>query len=339
MKPRVAINGFGRIGRMVVRCNLEGNPERSFEKDSLDIIAVNDLSPPKTLAHLLKYDSSYGQISADVSCDEKNLIINGKKIPVFAERDPANLPWKSFGIDVVVECTGFFTEREGASKHLAAGAKRVLISAPAKRPDVTLVFGINEHIYNPKKHFIVSMASCTTGSLAPVCKVLLENFGIEYGLMTTIHSYTNDQGILDQSHKDLRRGRAAALSLIPTTTGAAKAIGEVIPELKGKMNGIAVRVPTPTVSLTDLTCMLKKTPTRETVNEVFKKAAAAGPLKGVLQIVEEPLVSIDFKKNSHSSIIDAELTQVIGNMVKIFAWYDNEWGYSMRLTEMAKFIA
>lgn len=337
-KPHIAINGFGRIGRMVVRCNLEGNPERNFEKEALEIVAINDLSPPKTLAHLLKWDSSYGKIGAEIAYDEKNIIINGKKIPVFAERDPANLPWKNLGIDVVVECTGIFTDRDGASKHLAAGARKVLISAPAKSPDITLVWGVNETLYDRAKHNIISMASCTTGSLAPLCKVLLENFGIEHGLMTTIHSYTNDQGILDQSHKDLRRARAAAISLVPTTTGAAKAIGEVLPALAGKMNGVAVRVPTPTVSLTDLTCVLTKKADPHAVNSALKKAAA-GYLKGILEVSEEPLVSMDFKKNPHSAIIDAELTESINSLVKVFAWYDNEWGYSMRLTEMAKYVA
>lgn len=312
---------------MFLRANLKQN--------LVDVAAINDLSPPKTLAHLLKYDSCYGILENNISYDERNLIIDGKRIQIVSDKDPLKLPWKDLGIDLVVECTGAFTDKEGASKHLTAGAKRVLISAPGKNPDATLVRGINEDKFDSSKHFIVSMASCTTGSLAPVVKVLNENFGIERGLMTTIHSYTNDQGILDQSHKDLRRARAAALSMIPTTTGAAKAIGEVIPEVAGKLNGIAVRVPTPTVSLTDLVCVVKKPATKETVNEALKKAAN-GALKGILQICEEPLVSMDFKGDSHSSIIDAESTTVIDNLVKVFAWYDNEWGYAMRLLEMAE---
>lgn len=331
-RPRVVINGFGRIGRMMFRCNLI--------RDLVDIVAVNDLSPAETHAHLLKFDSSYGEIPNEVSAAGENLVVDGKKIPVFNKKNPAELPWKELNVDVVIESTGVFTDRENASKHLAAGAKRVIISAPAEKPDITIVLGVNDENFDPKKHFIISNASCTTNCLAPLAKVLDETFGIERGLMTTIHSYTNDQRILDLPHKDLRRARAAALSLIPTTTGAARAIGEVLPHLTGKLNGLAIRAPTPTVSVVDLVCEVKRAPKNAAeVNEAFKTAAVTSTLQGILQVEDRPLVSVDFKKNSHSSIIDSGLTMVLGNTVKVFSWYDNEWGYSMRTIELARKLA
>lgn len=326
-KPRIAINGFGRIGKNVLRCNLE--------RELLEIVALNDTSGADIHAHLLKYDSLYGTLKNDIKHDSGHIIIDGKKIPAFSEKDPEKLPWKDLGVDVVLECTGVFTDREGASKHIKAGAKRVIISAPGKGVDATFVIGVNCESFDPKKHFIVSNASCTTNCLAPLAKVLDETFGIERGLMTTIHSYTNDQRIIDVAHKDPRRARAAALSLIPTSTGAAKAIGEVLPHLVGKMNGVSVRAPTPTVSIVDLVCDVKKAPCdAAAVNEALRKAAN-GPLKNILFVEDAPLVSIDFKKNPYSSIIDSALTMVIGNMVKVFSWYDNEWGYSMRTVELA----
>lgn len=331
-RPRVAINGFGRIGRMMFRCNLL--------QDLVDIVAVNDLSPAGTHAHLLKFDSSYGEIPNEVSASGENLIVDGEKIPVFNKKNPAELPWKELNIDVVIESTGVFTDRENASKHLVAGAKRVIISAPAEKPDITIVLGVNDENFDPKKHFIISNASCTTNCLAPLAKVLDETFGIERGLMTTIHSYTNDQRILDLPHKDLRRARAAAVSLIPTTTGAARAIGEVLPHLTGKLNGLAIRAPTPAVSVVDLVCEVKQAPKNAAaVNEAFKTAAATHALKGILQVEDRPLVSVDFKKNPYSSIVDSGLTMVLGNTVKVFSWYDNEWGYSMRTIELARKIA
>lgn len=326
MKPRVAINGFGRIGRLFFRANLIRN--------LVDIVAINDLSPPETTAYLLKHDSSYGTIPNEIGVKDGHLVVDGKTVTVVQNRDPTSLPWKDMGIDLVVECTGVFTDRDGASKHLTAGAKRVLISAPAKDPDVTIVLGVNLNKLDLSKQKIISMASCTTGSLAPAVKILNDTFGIVSGLMTTIHSYTNDQVLQDQSHRDLRRGRAAAVNIIPTSTGAAKAIGEVIPEVAGKLNGVAVRVPTPTVSLTDLVCTLKKPATKDEINSAFR-TAALGPMKGILEITDEPLVSMDFKGNTHSSIIDASQTLAIDSLVKVFAWYDNEWGYSMRLCELA----
>lgn len=329
MKPRVAINGFGRIGRMMFRCNLI--------KDLVDIVAINDLSPASTQAHLLKYDSTYGVLDEDIyaSEDGKSLVVRGKKIQLFATREPLEIPWKDVGVDVVLEATGAFTDKEGASKHIKAGAKRVIITAPAKGPDITVVQGVNDNLLDPKKHFIISNASCTTNCLAPLAKVLNDTFGIESGFMTTLHSYTNDQSILDVSHKDLRRARAAGLSLIPTSTGAAKAIGEVLPELAGKLNGIAVRAPTPTVSLVDLVCNVKTSPKdANEVNDVLRKAAA-NEMKGILYVEDQPLVSVDFKRNEHSSIVDSALTMVMGNTIKIFSWYDNEWGYSMRTIELA----
>ncbi len=330
---KVAINGFGRIGRNVLRAAVK-------MRANFDVVAVNDLTDPKTLAHLLKYDSVQGVFDAEVSAKEGAIVVNGKEIKVIAEKDPANLPWKAMGVDVAIESTGLFTEREGAAKHITAGAKKVIISAPAKNPDATIVLGVNEKIYDPAKHNIISMASCTTNCLAPVAKVLNDSFGIKYGFMTTCHAYTNDQKILDLPHKDLRRARAAAVSIIPTTTGAAKAIGEVIPELKGKLDGIALRVPIPDGSVNDLVTVLNKDVAREDVNAAVK-AAADGPMKGILQYTEEPLVSIDIIGNPHSSIFDALSTQVIGgkgNFLKTLSWYDNEWGYSCRLVDLVKYI-
>lgn len=327
VKPRIAINGFGRIGRMMFRANLV--------RDIVDIVAINDLSPAATHAHLLKFDSTYGEIQNDISADGANLIVDGKKIPISSKRDPAELPWKDLKIDVVLESTGVFTERDGAAKHLAAGARRVLITAPSKNPDATFVVGVNDAAFDPAKHFIVSNASCTTNCLAPLAKVLDETYGIERGFMTTIHSYTNDQRILDLPHPDLRRARAAALSLIPTTTGAARAIGEVLPHLKGKLDGVSIRAPTPTVSLVDLSCQVKTPPKNAAeINDILRKAAA-GPLKNILAVEDRPLVSVDFKHNPHSSVVDSALTAVLGSMIKVFSWYDNEWGYSMRTIELA----
>lgn len=312
---------------MVMRCNLV--------RDLLDVVAVNDTCGPEIHAHLLKFDSTYGILPHKVGFEGTNLVIDDKTIPMYANRDPAQLPWKQHNVDIVIECTGAFTDREGASKHLTAGAKRVLISAPGKNPDATFVRGVNCDSFDPKKHFIVSNASCTTNCLAPLAKVLDEAFEIERGFMTTIHSYTNDQIILDSAHKDPRRARSAQLSLIPTSTGAAKAIGEVLPHLAGKLNGVAVRAPTPTVSIVDLVCNVKRAPKDAAeVNATLKKAAA-GPLKGILSFEDRPLVSVDFRGNHYSSIVDTGLTMVIGNLVKTFSWYDNEWGYSMRTVELA----
>ncbi|MBP9718754.1 type I glyceraldehyde-3-phosphate dehydrogenase [Candidatus Gracilibacteria bacterium] len=327
-KVKVGINGFGRIGKMMFRSNLL--------RDLVDIVAVNDLSPAPAHAQLLKFDSTYGQLDAEVTAEGNDvLVVNGKKIKMFAQRDPALIPWKDVGVEVVIESTGMFTDREGASKHFTGGAQRVIISAPAKNPDATFVIGVNDDQFDPIKHKIISNASCTTNCLAPLAKVLDEAFGIEQGFMTTVHSYTNDQNVLDASHKDLRRARAAGLSLIPTSTGAAKAIGEVLPHLNGKMNGVSVRAPTPTVSLVDLVCTMKKAPKDAAeVNAVLEKAAM-GSLKNILDVEKRPLVSVDFRGNPHSSIIDAELTMVIGTLVKVFSWYDNEWGYSNRTIELA----
>lgn len=330
MKPKVAINGFGRIGRNVFRANLE--------REMLDIIAINDLTDAKTLAHLLKYDSIYGITNAEITYSEKELIVDGKKIAIVSERDPEKLPWKELGVEVVLECTGYFTDRAGAKKHLKAGAKEVVVSAPGKNLDGTFVRGVNCKSYKPEQH-LISNASCTTNCLAPVAKVLDDEFGIVEGLMTTIHSYTNDQRILDLPHEDLRRARAAALSSIPTTTGAARAVAEVLPHLKGKLNGIAIRIPTPTVSIVDLVATTKKTLTVESVNKAFKKAAKS-ELKDILRYTEEPLVSKDFEGDPHSAIFDALSTMIMGEkMVKVLAWYDNEWGYSNRLLEMCKIVS
>ncbi len=331
MAIRIGINGFGRIGRNVLRASL-GDP-------NLEFVAVNDLTDARTLAHLLTYDSIHGKLSTTVETNEDQLIVDGKAIKILAQKDPKDLPWRELGVDYVIESTGRFTEREGAGRHLSAGAKRVVISAPSKDADVTIVLGVNEDAYDPKAHQIVSNASCTTNCLAPVAKVLLESFGIKHGLMTTIHSYTNDQNLLDLPHKDLRRARAAAVSMVPTSTGAAKALHLVIPQLKGKLGGMAVRVPTPNVSLVDLTAELERDATADDVNAAFR-AAAQGPLHGILQYSEEPLVSIDLNGNPHSAILDAPLTAGLDKrMVKVIAWYDNEWGYSCRVRDLLKFLA
>jgi glyceraldehyde 3-phosphate dehydrogenase len=334
---KIAINGFGRIGRLFFRAALEN---KEFNK-KFDVISINDITDAKTLAYLLKYDSIHRKLNANISYKENELIVNNKEINVTAIKDPANLPWKDLDIDIVLESTGLFTDRENASKHLSAGAKKVIISAPAKNPDVTIVLGVNEEIYDPKKHNIISMASCTTNCLAPMVKVLHKNFGIKRGLMTTTHAYTNDQRVLDLPHKDLRRARAAALSIIPTTTGAARAIGEVIPELKGKLDGIALRVPVANGSITDLTVELEKETTAEEINKSFKDASETY-LKGILEYCDEPIVSADILGNPHSAIFDALSTNVIGgkgNFAKVLAWYDNEWGFSNRLVELMNLIA
>ncbi len=323
---RVAINGFGRIGRNILRASLKN-------KD-IDFVAINDVTDAKTLAHLLKYDSVFGILDADVSAKESGIVVNGKEIKITAEKDPAKLPWKDLKIDIALECTGLFTNREKAELHLTAGAKKVIISAPAKNEDITVCMGVNHETYDPKKHSIISNASCTTNCLAPVAKVVNDSFGIVKGLMTTIHAYTNDQKILDLPHKDLRRARAAALSMIPTSTGAAKAVSLVLPELKGKLDGMAVRVPVPTVSVVDLVAEVSKKTTAEEVNAALK-TAADGKLKGVLEYCDLELVSVDFKGNQHSSIVDAHSTKVIGdNLVKVLAWYDNEWGFSCRMRDL-----
>jgi len=331
MSVRVGINGFGRIGRNVFRASLSSR--------EIEIVAVNDITDAKTLAYLLKYDSILGKLDAQVEAKEGALLVNGKEVKVFAEKDPSNLPWKEFGAGLVVESTGLFLDREKAGKHLEGGAKKVIITAPAKDPDVTIVLGVNDNMYKPQSHQIISNASCTTNCLAPVAKVLADQFGFKKGIMTTIHSYTNDQKILDQPHKDLRRARAAAVSMIPTTTGAAKAVGLVLPSLKGKLDGISIRVPTPNVSIVDLVAEVEKKVTAEQVNASLKEAAE-GPMKGILGVSEEPLVSIDFQGNSLSSIVDAPFTKVIDDtMVKVLAWYDNEWGYSSRVRDLILFIA
>ena len=329
MGVKVGINGFGRIGRGVLRAALE-------KKSDLDFVAVNDLTDAKTLAHLFKYDSVFGNYTGEVKAGDGEIIVNGKAIKVVAEKDPANLPWKSLGVEIVIESTGRFTEAQKAAAHVQAGAKKVLISAPAKNEDITIVLGVNEDKYDSAKHNIVSNASCTTNCLAPVVKVLMDKFGVVSGLMTTIHSYTNDQVILDAPHKDLRRARAAALSMIPTTTGAAKAIGLVIPELKGKLDGLAIRVPTPNVSLVDVVLKVQKATTKEEVNAALKAAAATSPY---LAYTEEPLVSRDFNGNPASSIVDGLSTFVNGDMVKVMAWYDNEVGYSNRVVDLVAYMA
>ena len=329
MTARIGVNGFGRIGRLFFRAALE---------TGMEVVAVNDITGAKTLAHLLKYDSVHGQLPGEVQGIDGALVINGRKVKVLAERDPAKLPWKDLGVEIAVESTGLFTDRENAAKHLTAGAKKVIISAPAKDPDVTIVLGVNNEMYDPKKHQILSNASCTTNCLAPVVKVLLDSFGIERGFMTTVHAYTNDQRILDLQHKDLRRARAAAMSMIPTSTGAAKAIGEVIPELKGKMDGMAIRVPVPNVSVVDIVVQTSRKTTVAEVNEALKKASQER-MKGYLEFCEEPLVSSDFNGNPASSIVDAESTKVIdGTLVKVLSWYDNEWGYSCRVRDLVKFV-
>jgi glyceraldehyde 3-phosphate dehydrogenase len=331
MPVKVGINGFGRIGRNLLRAALDD--------PGIEFVAVNDITDPKTLAHLLKYDSVFGILDAQVAYGGDCITVNGKSIRVFKIKDPADLDWSSLGAQVVVESTGLFTKAEDAKKHLKGTVKKVIITAPAKGEDITIVLGVNERAYDPAKHHIISNASCTTNCLAPAAKVVHENFKIIKGSMTTIHAYTNDQRILDLPHKDLRRARAAALSMIPTTTGAAKAIGLVIPELKGKMDGYAMRVPTPDVSVVDLVSLVEKSTTAEAVNAAFK-AAAEGPLKGILQYVEEELVSKDFTGNPHSSMVDAGFTKVIdGNLVKVVAWYDNEWGYSCRVRDLINYVA
>jgi len=331
MAIKVGINGFGRIGRNVFRAALN--------RGDIDFVAVNDITDTKSLAHLLKYDSVLGNLDADIKASDKTITVNGDEFQVFTERDPGKINWASVGAEIVIESTGLFTTRDDAARHLHDTVKKVIITAPAKNEDVTIVLGVNEKAYDPKKHHVISNASCTTNCLGPIAKVLHENFTIRKGLMNTIHSYTNDQRLLDLPHSDLRRARAAGLSIIPTTTGAAKAIGLVLPELKGKLDGISLRVPTPNVSIVDFVAEVEKNTSKEEVNAAMKKAAD-GPLRGLLQYSEEPLVSIDFRGNSHSSILDAPYTSVIeGNMVKLLSWYDNEWGYSCRVVDLVKYIA
>jgi len=330
MAIKVGINGFGRIGRNIMRA--------SMGDANFDFVAVNDLTNAETLAHLLKYDSILGNLKADISASGDRISVNKEEFQVLSIKDPAQLPWKDLGVDVVFESTGLFTDRDNAAKHIAAGAKKVVITAPAKKPDLTVVLGVNSETYDPARHHIISNASCTTNCLAPVAKVLHETFGLRKGWMTTVHSYTNDQMLLDLPHKDLRRARAAALSIIPTTTGAALAVGEVLPELKGRLDGIAMRVPTPNVSCIDLAAILDKKTSKEEVNAAFK-TAAGGALKGILEYTEAPLVSIDFRGNPHSSILDSQYSFVMdGDFVKILAWYDNEWGYSNRCVDLMRFL-
>jgi len=331
MAIKVAINGFGRIGRLLYRAAIE-------QKAKIDFVAVNDITDAKTLAHLLKYDSVHGRFNADVQVKGNNLSVNGKELKVLTQKDPAQLPWKDLGAYLAVESTGLFTDREGASKHLTAGAKKVLISAPATNPDITMVIGVNDHMYDHKKHTLISNASCTTNCVGPVTKVLHDNFGVEKAFMMTAHAYTNDQRVMDLVHKDLRRARAAALNIIPTTTGAARAIGEIMPELKGKIDGIALRVPVPDVSIVDLTAALKKEVNKEAINAAFKKAAE-GPMKGILEYTEDPIVSTDVLHTTYSAIFDAQSTMVVDkNFVKVLAWYDNEWGFSCRMVEQIETI-
>lgn len=333
MAIKVGINGFGRIGRNILRAALERGA------GDVDFVAVNDITSPETLAHLFKYDSVLGNLADEVAVEGDGLRVGGRRFRVLSERDPAALPWRDLGVDVVVESTGLFTGRDDAARHLAAGAKTVIISAPAKDPDLTLVLGVNDDQYDPARHRIISNASCTTNCLAPVARVLHESFGLRRGWMTTVHSYTNDQKLLDLPHKDLRRARAAGVSMIPTTTGAAVAVGQVLPELQGRLDGIAMRVPTPNVSVVDLVAELDRKASAEEVNAAFG-AAAGGPLAGILELSEEPLVSIDFKGNPHSSIVDASYTRVMeGDFIKVLSWYDNEWGYSSRCVDLVKLIA
>ena len=331
MGVKVGINGFGRIGRNAFKIAFEGN-------NDFEIVAINDLTDAATLAHLLKYDSCFGKFEGTVEAKDGALIVNGKEVKILAERDPANLPWRELGVDIVVESTGVFTQKEKAIKHIEAGAKKVIISAPAKNEDITIVMGVNEKDYDPQNHHVVSNASCTTNCLAPFAKIIDEKYGINKGLMTTIHSYTNDQRILDLPHSDLRRARAAAESIIPTTTGAAKAVALVLPQLKGKLNGFAMRVPTPTVSVVDIVFELSKSTTAEEVNQALREAAE-GELEGIMGFSDEPLVSIDYRKDPRSSIIDGLSTMVIGdNMLKIVSWYDNEWGYSSRVVDLINYM-
>lgn len=322
---KVGINGFGRIGRLVFK---------AAQDTKIKFVGINDITDAGTLAHLLKYDSIHGQFPGEVRAEDNNLVVSGKKIPIMAQRDPAKLPWKELGADIVLECTGLFRKKEDAQKHIEAGAKKVLISAPAKGHDGTFIPGINSDKYDKDKHHVICIGSCTTNCLAPVVKVLMDNFGIVKGFMTTIHSYTADQRLMDSPHTDLRRARSAALSMIPTTTGAAKAISEVIPELKGKMDGVAIRVPTPNGSLVDLTAVLEKEVTAEQINAAFKQAAAKGPLVKALEYCEDPIVSSDVIGNPHGSILDSRMTSVQGNLAKVFSWYDNEWGFSCRMVDM-----
>jgi glyceraldehyde 3-phosphate dehydrogenase len=330
MSLRVAINGFGRIGRMVLRAGLRD--------DNISIVGINDLIDPPTLAHLLKYDSVHGVLDADISSTDRSLIVDGKEIQIYTEKEPGKLPWGEIGVETVFECTGLFSNREKASAHLEAGAKKVIISAPAKDPDITMVIGVNHREYDPQRHHIVSNASCTTNCLAPVCKVLMDHFGIEKGLMTTTHAYTGDQRLIDCPHRDLRRARAAALSMIPTTTGAAQAVALVLPQLEGKLNGLAIRVPTPNVSVVDLVAQLSKPASIDEVNNAMKEAAETN-LKGILAFCDEPLVSIDFNGSRVSSTVDGLSTMAVGDMVKVLAWYDNEVGYSSRMVELALYMA
>src|SRR5579864_1961494 len=331
MPIKVGINGFGRIGRNVVRAALD--------RPNIEFVAANDLTDTKTLAHLLKYDSILGTLPVEVKVDGDAIVVRGKRIKIFATKDPAELDWNSLGAQIVIESTGKFTDKKDAEKHLRGSVKKVVISAPAKNEDVTIVIGVNDNMYDPAKHKVISNASCTTNCLAPVVKVLHEKFGIEKGSMTTIHSYTNDQSVLDFPHKDLRRARAAALNMIPTTTGAAKAIALVMPELKGKLDGYAMRVPTPNVSVVDLVVVTSRPTTAEEVNQALKDAAF-GALKGILAYTEDPVVSTDMMHNSNSSIVDSQLTKVMGgDLVKVVSWYDNEWGYSMRVVDLVEFLA
>lgn len=331
MTIKIGINGFGRIGRLVFR--------GAFADPNLEIVAINDLTDAETLAHLLKFDSNHGIFPGEVGVDGDNLVVDGKKIKVMAERDPKNLPWGDLGVEYVVESTGIWRKRDQAQWHIDAGAKKVIITAPAKNEDITIVMGVNEDKYDPDKHHVISNASCTTNCLAPVAKVLHDRFGIKRGLMTTVHSYTNDQRILYLPHKDLRRARAAAMSIIPTTTGAAAAVGLVLPELKGKLDGFAMRVPTPTVSVVDLVAELEKAATAEEINNALREAAE-GPMKGILGVEDRELVSIDFKGDNRSSIVDAPLTNVMdGNLAKVVSWYDNEWGYSLRVVDLIRYMA
>jgi glyceraldehyde 3-phosphate dehydrogenase len=330
-KVRIGINGFGRIGRGFVRC-------LAASREAFDLVLINDLTDVGTLGHLLKHDSVHGKFPGSVAIQEGHLVVNGDVVKVSAEKDPAAIKWRDAGADIVIEATGRFVDQAGARKHLAGGARKVLISAPAKSPDVTLCMGINLEMYKPAEHHIISNASCTTNCLAPIAKVMHETFGIVSGVMTTIHSYTNDQQILDLPHKDLRRARAAALSMIPTTTGAAKALKEVLPALDGKLDGLAIRVPTPNVSLVDLTVRVERPATTRAVNDAFR-LAAGGALQGILAVSDEPLVSCDFNGDLHSSTVDAALTTACGDLVKVMAWYDNEMGYSQRLLDLAKFVA
>jgi len=332
MVTRIGINGFGHIGRLVLRALME-------RREGIEVAAINDLTDTKTNAHLFKYDSNYGVYPGKVEATEDTITVDDRSLKVLAERDPAKIPWRDYGVEVVIESTGLFTSADKARAHLEGGAKKVIISAPATGEDITIVLGVNHEKYDPANHHIISNASCTTNAIAPVVKILLDNFGMRCGLLTTCHAYTNDQRLLDFYHKDLRRARAAALSLVPTTTGAARAVGLVIPELAGKLHGIALRVPTPTVSVCDFVADLEKDVTVEAANRVFK-AAAEGTLKGILEYCDEPLVSIDFKGNPASSILDAGNTLVLGgNMIKVLAWYDNEWGYSNRLVELVNYVA